>query len=129
MKNKSNGTSGTSRAGTSASMKELLKKATTEMMVLLLLRKKNMYTYEMMSEIERVSQGVLTFNTLYQAIYRLKEFNYIEEAGKQISDDNRIRIYFAITEGGKQYLLDLISEYRSIIASVDAIILQYQEKE
>ena len=127
MKNKSNDVSGKSKTGTPASIKELLKKATTEMMVLLLLRRKNMYTYEMMSEIECISNGVLTFNTLYQAIYRLKEFNYIEESGKQISDDNRIRIYFAITDDGKKYLLDLISEYQSVIASVDAIISHYQD--
>ena len=39
----------------------MMKKATTEMLILFLLRQKEMYTYEMMSTIERISDGRLTF--------------------------------------------------------------------
>ena len=53
------------RSGTPEGFRESLKKATTEMLVLFLLRRRPMYTYEMMSEIEALSQGVITFNTLY----------------------------------------------------------------
>ena len=59
------------RSGTPASMKESLKKATTEMLVLFMLRQRPMYTYEMMQMIESASKGIITFNTLYLAIYRL----------------------------------------------------------
>ena len=48
------------------------------MLVLFVLRHKSMYTYEMMQEIDRMSTGKITFNTLYQAIYRLKSFQYIQ---------------------------------------------------
>ena len=85
----------TKTSGTPASIREALKKATTEMLVLYVLRRKSMYTYEMMQEIDRMSEGKITFNTLYQAIYRLQSFHYIEEEGKVVSEDNRIRIYFA----------------------------------
>ena len=44
------------------------------MLVLFVLRQKPMYTYEMMQAIEDMSGGKITFNTLYQAIYRLKDF-------------------------------------------------------
>ena len=37
-------------SGTPASIREALKKATTEMLVLFVLRHKSMYTYEMMQE-------------------------------------------------------------------------------
>ena len=100
-------------SGTPASIREALKKATTEMLVLFVLRHKSMYTYEMMQEIDRMSTGKITFNTLYQAIYRLQSFQYIQEEGKVVSEDNRVRIYFAITASGVDYLEKLIEEYRS----------------
>ena len=72
----------TDRSGTPLGMRDTLKKATTEMLVLFLLRQKNMYVYEMIQEIERLTEGVFTFNTLYLAIYRLQDHGYIEEAEK-----------------------------------------------
>lgn len=89
-----------------------LKKATAEMMVLHLLRERPMYTYEMMSTIEERSGGVITFNTMYLTIYRLQDFGYIQEHSKVMSEDNRTRIYFAITDSGAAYLEELIKEYR-----------------
>ena len=119
----------TKTSGTPASIREALKKATTEMLVLYVLRRKSMYTYEMMQEIYRMSEGKITFNTLYQAIYRLQSFHYIEEEGKVVSEDNRIRIYFAINEAGEDYLQKLIAEYRSFTAAVDQILSQDEVKQ
>ena len=55
-------------SGSPANIQTSLKKATTEMMVLHLLRQKSMYTYEMMSAIEERSGGDIVFNTLYLSI-------------------------------------------------------------
>ena len=78
----------------------------------------------MMQEIDRMSAGKITFNTLYQAIYRLQSFQYIQEEGKVVSEDNRVRIYFAITASGVDYLEKLIEEYRSFTGAVDQILDQ-----
>lgn len=110
------------RSGTPEGFRESLKKATTEMLVLFLLRRRPMYTYEMMSEIQVLSQGVITFNTLYLTIHRLQDFNYVEEQGKVVSEDNRARIYFAITPEGEEYLNALIREYRRYTGAVDRIL-------
>lgn len=104
--------------------KNLLKRATTEMLVLLVLSSKPMYTYEIMSELERMSGGYLSFNTLYIAIYRLKELLFIEESNKSVSDDNRMRVYFSITDTGREYLNNLIIEYRKFSSVVDLVINQ-----
>ena len=101
-------------SGTPASIREALKKATTEMLVLFVLRQKKMYTYEMMQEISHMSDGKIAFNTLYQAIYRLQSFQYIKEDGKVVSDDNRIRIY----------LDKLMEEYHSFTGAVDHVLSQ-----
>ncbi len=111
-------------SGTPASIREALKKATTEMLVLFVLRQKPGYTYEMMQSIEQMSDGKITFNTLYQAIYRLKDFGYIYEKEKVVSEDNRVRIYFDVTETGARYLQDLIDEYYSFTGAVNQILAQ-----
>ena len=84
-----------------------LKKATTEMMVLHLLRERPMYTYEMMNAIEERSGGEIT---------------YIREHGKEISEDNRTRIYFAITDAGSVYLDAIIAEYKRYTTALARVL-------
>ena len=96
------------RSGTVAGMKDGLKKATTDMLVLFLLRQKPMYAYEMLQEMARLSDGVLQFNTLYIAIYRLQEHGYISPSETVVTESNRTRVYFSITEQGSGYLDDII---------------------
>jgi len=102
--------------------KGLLKRATTEMLILLLLRYGQMYTYELSNMLKHMSDGYLAFNTLYIAIYRLKELQFIEESGKTVSDDNRMRVYFSITDAGLAYLDNLLDEYARFTEAVDSII-------
>lgn len=109
-------------SGAPESIRESMKKATTEMLVLFLLKQKSMYTYEMMSTVERLSEGRITFNTLYQAIYRLQGFSYIEESRKVMSESNRVRIYYAITESGKDYLAALIENYHVMTGAIEGIL-------
>ena len=110
------------KSGTPGGIRDSLKKATTEMLVLSLLKEKPMYTYEMMAAIETRSNGVITFNTLYQSIYRLEHHEYIRQHGKLISEDNRVRIFFAITEAGEEYLKQITHEYLTFTNSVDALL-------
>ena len=109
-------------SGTPAGIRESLKKATTEMLVLHLLGQKPMYTYEMMSQIQSLSGGTITFNTLYLSIYRLQDFGFIKEYGKVVSEDNRVRIYFTITEAGAAYLEQITAEYLQFTSTVDQIL-------
>lgn len=112
-----------SRSGTAAGMRDSIKKAVTEMMVLFLLRQKPMYVYEMSQELARLTEGVYTFNTLYLAIHRLQEHGHIAEAGKREAD-HRIRVYFTLTETGQQYLDELLSAYREMTGALDRLLAQ-----
>ena len=110
------------RSGTPASMKESLKNATTEMLVLFMLRQRPMYTYEMMQMIESASKGIITFNTLYLAIYRLQNNGYIQESDKVVSEDNRTRVYFSITETGNLYFDEIKKEYMLVTSVIEDIL-------
>lgn len=109
-------------SGSPENLQIALKKATTEMMVLHLLREKPMYTYEMMNAIAERSGGDIIFNTLYLSIYRLEENGYIREHAKVMSEDNRTRIYFAITDAGTDYLNALIREYKRYTAALAQVL-------
>lgn len=120
------------KSGTPAGMRDAMKKATTEMLVLFLLRQKSMYVYEMIQEMARLTSGALTFNTLYIAIYRLQEREFIREAEKRIAE-NRTRVYFAITEKGQAYLQELIAEYTAATRAINGLLARdgklYTEEE
>ena len=102
--------------------KSLLKRAITEMLVLLTLQYKPMYAYEIMSELEQISNGYLSYNTLYISIYRLEALKFIVESEKTVSESNRTRVYYSITDAGKEYLDNLIDEYRQFSGIVDEMI-------
>ena len=108
--------------GHPANMNTALKKATSELIVLHLLREKPMYTYEMMSAVAQRSGGVIAFNTMYLSIYRLQDRGCIQEQGKVVSEDNRTRVYFAITPEGEAYLDRLEEEYRRYIRALDRVL-------
>lgn len=109
------------RSGTPAGMKEALKKATTEMLVLFLLRQKCMYVYEMQQEVDRLTNGALTFNTLYLAVYRLQERGFIESADRRI-EEGRARTYLAPTEKGEAYYRELLQEYTAFTGVLSALL-------
>ena len=68
------------------------------------------------------------FNTLYLSIYRLEENGYIQKHEKVMSEDNRTRIYFAITESGSAYLDALIQGYRQYARALARVLELEQEK-
>lgn len=109
------------KGGTPAGMRDAFKKTTTEMLVLFMLRQKPMYVYEMAQEVQRLTAGVLTYNTLYLAVYRLQAAGCIEEAEKRI-EDGRARIYLGITAAGRAYYEQLYAEYRTLTAALDGLL-------
>ena len=112
----------TGAGGHPANMNTALKKATSELIVLHLLREKPMYTYEMMQTIKLMSDGKISLTNLYIAIYRLEDFQFIRKDFEELSDENRTRIYFSITENGRLYLRRLIDEYREFTQAVEEIL-------
>lgn len=107
---------------TPASLHESLKKATTSMLVLFLLRQKPMYIYEIMSSISKMSDGKISFCTLYALSNKLQKLGFIRVASKEVSEDNRIRVYLSITETGLDYLSDCIASYKDFNHDINEIL-------
>ena len=104
------------------SLEENLKKATTELLILQLLSKKEYYIGELSAALHDQSGGTLAIVFPYAAIYRLLEAGYIMELPRRIAPDGRRRQYFAITKTGVAYLQQLREIYTAFSAGVAQIL-------
>ena len=88
-----------------------------------LLNREDMYGYQMVQEIERLSGGKLTTQegSLYPVLYRLEEEGCITfhkvQVGKRMS-----RVYYHLEPKGQQRLQELTQEYLDTTNSVLRII-------
>lgn len=101
--------------------KELLK-GSTELIVLSILEKENMYGYQMIKELKEESENVFEFQegTLYPILHKLEEKGWIisywdETGGKK-------RKYYSITKDGKKQLKSKKEEWQIFSTSMNKII-------
>ena len=102
--------------------KAQFKRSTIPLLVLQLLSEREMYAYEIIQEALKRSDGKYKMPLLYNILNKFKEQGYVIESRKEVSDSNRIRIYYAITPEGLEYLSKLKEEYRKLSEAVNQII-------
>ncbi|HAT4321934.1 PadR family transcriptional regulator [Clostridium perfringens] len=81
--------------------REILK-GSLEIILLSLLKIKDMYGYEISKEIKNITENVLILGegTLYPALKRLKEKNLIQDYFIETNSSKKKRKYYKITEAG-----------------------------
>lgn len=99
------------------------KMGTVEMIILFLLSKKDMYGYELASQIRKLSDGnlVVAESTLYPTFYKLLEKKYISDK-EVIVGKRRVRVYYHLEDEGKKRLSDLLEDYRSTTYGIEKIL-------
>jgi PadR family transcriptional regulator PadR len=70
----------------------------------------------MTTELSSRSGGVYTMPLLYPVIYRLEEQGFIEVSETVISEKNRTRNYYRITDEGRNHLESKKEEYQQFTA-------------
>ena len=103
-------------------LEENLKKGITELLVLFLLREREMYINEMTEALSRRSGGQLNISFPYAIIYRLLDSHFIELADKCSAPDGRRRQYYRITPEGTAYLEQLLVVLERFMAGVYRIM-------
>lgn len=103
------------------SFEDYFKRAISPMLVLHLLNEKPMYVYQMQQELSSRSDGRYTMSLLYPVLYRLQDQGFVVESEKKISEDNRVRNYYAITPEGASHLNGLKEEYKELLLAVEKI--------
>lgn len=110
-------------------VREHFKRGVSEIAILHLLNERDMYGYEVLRELERRSQGkfVLKYSSLYPVLYRLIDKGIIGDTQKLVGK-RRTRVYYHLTEKGKEYFEELKSEYNFITEGFNNL-LNYQEND
>ena len=108
-------------------VRENLKRGTVEMVLLHLLQERDKYGYELLQEMNERSKGKFTLKdgSMYPIMYRMIDKGLITD--KQVLvGKRRTRVYYSLTDEGKQYLEEIKAEYFFITEGISNI-LNYQE--
>lgn len=105
------------------------KRGTVELVVLSVLTKKDMYGYEIVKEVEKLSDGCFTLplGTLYPIFYRFSENGYISDYDEVSS--KRLRKYYHLEAKGREYYEELLAEYKKISAGIEMILRTVEDNE
>ena len=101
--------------------KELLKGSTT-MLILNLLKKEDMYEYQMIKKLKETSEDVfeLKEGTLYPILHTLEEKRYITSYWDESS--SKKRKYYSITKKGKDVLKEKETEWKIFSNGVNKVL-------
>ncbi len=110
------------KSGSIQGMEDNLKKAVTEMLVLVLLSREDMYAAQITQGLEERSRGALSIQFPYSVLYRLISFGYIVEGYKKAAPDGRRRQYYQITPKGRAYKEQLVALYRKLSGGVELLL-------
>ena len=101
--------------------KELLK-GSTNMLILSLLEKENMYGYQMIKEISKESNNVfeLQEGTLYPILHGLEEKGFITSYWDETG--TKKRKYYSITKKGKKQLKERKEEWKIFSNGINQVL-------
>lgn len=99
------------------------KMGTVEMIVLYLLKEKDLYGYQITTLIKELSEGnvIVTESTLYPTLYKLLNNKLISDYEETIGK-RRVRVYYHLEESGKRRLDDLLEDYETITLGIKKIL-------
>jgi len=90
--------------------------------VMKLLKRREMYGYELVDALNEHTDGVLAMgqSTLYPMLYNLEAKGYIRSHWRQ-SDSGRPRKYYALTRRGLQRLTAETQQWQSLVNAIAAL--------
>jgi Predicted transcriptional regulators len=105
-----------------------MKHGSIELVLLLLLQSGKKYGYQLAQELNEFSDGnyELKETTMYPTLYRLNENGYLDSEQIKVGV-RRTRVYYFITDNGRQRLQELLDEYQTLTRAIENIIIRTSE--
>lgn len=102
---------------------ENFKRGCTEILVLYLLTKEDLYGYQITQLFKEKSNGRFTMleGTLYLILYKLVELGYLSTYSKTVGI-KRTRKYYHLEPSGQEYLNRILNEYDEITKGIAMIL-------
>ena len=99
------------------------------LVILALLKREDMYGYQLVQETEKQSGGRLTTQegSLYPVLYKLLDQGYISDRKVQVGK-RMTRVYYHIEPAGEEKLRELIRDYEEMTQGVIQIINEGDSK-
>lgn len=100
------------------------------LIILSLLKKEDMYGYQLVQETERASKGkiITQEGSLYPVLYKLEQSGFISSK-KVLVGKKMTRVYYHIESKGIDYLHALIGEYETVTQGMFLIIHGQEESQ
>ena len=100
-----------------------------DIFILKLLSKESMYAYQIKQTIDSMSDNLIEMKegSLYGPFYKLEKKGMIT-SNKVLVGKKRFRVYYEITETGKQFLNEALEVFQIIYKGAKKILLEDDEK-
>lgn len=95
----------------------------TNLLILHLLKSKDMYGYEIIRKLEEKSDNTFQFKegTLYPVLHRLEKEGYVKSYKKK-GTSGRVRKYYKITDRGRKQFIEEKKHWQVFSSSVEKVI-------
>lgn len=105
------------------SIRDQMRKGSTEILLLAMLAKEPMYGYQISQELARRSNGYFDMKEglLYPTLHRMQKEGLLTSEWQQAGTARR-RKYYSITPAGRDILAERSEEWRQFMANLQAII-------
>ena len=97
------------------------KRGTLEFCILLLVRQRDRYGYEIMSELTKHPVIAARESTVYPLLRRLLKEEYLTAYWRESQEGLPPRKYYALTEQGAEYLENITREWENLVLTVSAL--------
>ncbi|MCI8394298.1 MAG: PadR family transcriptional regulator [Bacilli bacterium] len=106
-------------------MNTQFKKGVLELLVLVIVREKDQYGYELVEAVSKIVD--VNEGTIYPILKRLTNEGYFETYLEE-SKEGPVRKYYHITVSGKKHCQELLKEWLAFAESVNNFIKRSEEK-
>lgn len=105
------------------SLRDQIRKGSTELVLLTLLQERPMYGYEISQEMAKMSGGYFEMKEglLYPTLHRLQKEGLLSSEWRQTGNERR-RKYYAITAAGQEQLKAQSTEWQTFMHKLQEII-------
>lgn len=101
--------------------KSQIKRGTLEFCILLMIRRKPTYGYEIISTLEKYPILSVKENTIYPLLRRLQKEEFISSSWQEGVEGLPPRKYYSITDKGLEYIVAMSEEWDNLLTAITEI--------
>lgn len=98
-----------------------IRRGTLEYCILLMLRRRSCYGYEILQRLGRCAVTTATESTVYPLLRRLQKDGYLSASWQESAEGLPPRKYYALTPAGEDYLHAMSADWDSLLRTIDLL--------